>query len=215
MSGQNAEQYADYQHLGSVEMFVADYGTEDYVSLGTGEGFGYTETKTDAEGTPDNGEKPDILDYVVNQTIEATGTLWCYKLDLIAKMRGGIDKLVTDANTGRTTLSTGGFGKQNNVVIKAVQKTKVFASAADVTRWVTTPTTAPVSFVEGDPIIKVLEVVIFKGKTTSGESITYTNDKDGNPILKYPFTFMGREDNAIVDGTGNLFHREEYVVLPA
>ena len=57
--GQNAEQYAEAQRLGSVEIFASDYSTgANEISLGIGEGFSYTENITALDGRPDNGEKP-------------------------------------------------------------------------------------------------------------------------------------------------------------
>ena len=214
--GQNATQYGESQYIGSVTMFAAPVATPTvFTELGIGEAFGYTENRTPLDGTPDNGEKPIALDGDADATIDFNGTLWTYKLSLIALMRGGIDSLVVDPVSGETTLSSGGLSAQSSVVVKAVQKTRSFATAADVLRWVTTPTGSTLTFVEGDPIIRVLTWIGFKTLCTSGEAVTFTNDKDGNPILKYPFTFTGTSDPLIVDGTGNLFSRAETVEEPS
>lgn len=214
--GQNAEQYAEAQRLGSVEIFASDYSTgANEISLGIGEGFSYTENITALDGRPDNGEKPISLTGVAEQTAEVSGTLWTLDLSVINYLRGGIDDYVVSATTGATTLSTGGLSAQLPRIIKAVNKTEAYATADDVTRWVTTPSAPTVSFVEGDKILRVVTTTFFKANFTAGEAITYTADQDANPIMKYPFTMTAEEDSAITDGTGNLFSRVETVELPA
>jgi len=214
--GQNATQYGESQHLGSVTMFVAPYATPTvFTELGIGEGFSYAETITPLDGTPDNGEKPDALYGVAEQTAEISGTLWSQNLSVINIMRGGIDSLTVSATTGVTTFGTGGLSAQKPVLVKVVQKTKSFATATDVTRWITTPIAETVVFALGDPIVRVMTTTFFKTTLTSGENLTYTNDKDGNPILKYPFTMSAKSDPTVSAVTGNLFQRVESVELPA
>ena len=130
-------------------------------------------------------------------------------------LRGGIDDLVVSGTTGVTTFSTGGLSAQLPVRMKVVQRTQSYATADDITRWITTPSAETVTFALGDKIVRVMTTTFFKTSLTSGENITYTADKDGNPILKYPFTMSARSDDAIIDGTGNLFERVESVELPA
>ena len=187
--GQNAEQYAEAQRLGSVEIFASDYSTgANEISLGIGEGFSYTENITALDGRPDNGEKPISLTGVAEQTAEVSGTLWTLDLSVINYLRGGIDDYVVSATTGATTLSTGGLSAQLPRIIKAVNKTEAYATADDVTRWVTTPSAPTVSFVAGDKIVRVVTTTFFKANFTAGEAITYTADQDATPIMKYPFT---------------------------
>ncbi len=213
--GQNATQYAEAQRLGSVEMFVADYGSSEFMSLGIGEGFSYAEGLTPLDGTPDNGVKPVGLDGIASQDVSVSGTLWTQNLAVVQKMRGGIDVLTTSATTGVRRLGTGGLTAQKSVIIKAVNKTAAFATALDVTDWVTNPSAETVTFAEGDAIVRVMTTVFHKTVFEAGENISYTSDKDGNPLIKYPFTMKGSEDQAITDGSGNLFYREESVELPS
>lgn len=213
--GQNAEQNYENQRLGSVEVFVADYGDTVFISAGIGEGFAYTENITPLDGRPDNGVKPDVLRGAAEQTAEVTGTLWTYDLDVIEKLRGGLDVKTVDAVTGETKLATGGIVTQESRIIKLVNKSPAIATAADVTRWVTTPTTPTVSFAEGDRIVRVMTTTFYKTNFTAGENITYTADQDANPIMKYPFTMTAEEDETITAGDGNLFERVETVELPA
>lgn len=214
--GQNAEQYAEAQRLGSVELFASDYSTgANEVSLGIGEGFSYTENITPLDGRPDNGTKPLALTGVAEQSATVAGSLWTVDLEVLNKLRGGIDDYVVDATTGAKTLSTGGFTAQTPLVITAVNKTAAFATAKDVLDFVTTPSASTVTFVEGDKILRVLTTTFFKTNFTSGENISYTSDQDGNSIMKYPFTMTAEEDDTIVDGTGNLFSRVETIELPA
>lgn len=213
--GQSAEQYEEAQRLGSVEMFVSEYGDTNFTSLGVGEGFGYSENITPLDGSPDNGVKPRALKGISNQSADVNGTLWTVNLELIAKIRGEIDTYTVSAETGEKTLATGGFSAQKEVIIKAVNKTEAFATAKDVLDWVTTPSAPTVSFVEGDKIIRVLTTTFYKCNFAAGEAITYTSDKDGNPIMKYPFSMKAEEDDTIAGGTANLFKRVETVELPA
>ena len=214
--GQNATQYGESQHLGSVRMYVAPYATPTvFTELGIGEGFNYAETITPLDGTPDNGEKPDALYGVADQTVEIGGTLWSYNFSVVNIMRGGIDSLTVSATTGVTTFGTGGLSAQKPVVVKTIQKTNSFATALDVTRWVTAPSAETVTFALGDPIVRVITTTFFKTVLTSGEQITYTSDTDGNPIVKYPFTMSGKSDPLGSAVTGNLFQREESVELPS
>jgi hypothetical protein len=198
--GQNAEQYQEDQRLGSVEMFISDYGETTFTSLGIGEGFAYAENITPLDGTPDNGVKPVALDGVADQDVDVSGTLWTYKLSLISQLRGEIDAFTTSATTGERRLGSGGNVAQKAVIIKAVNKTEAFATAQDVLDWVTTPSAPTVSFALGDKILRVMTTTFFKTTFQTGENITYTADKDGNPIMKYPFTMKGDEDSTIVDG---------------
>lgn len=213
--GQNAEQYAEAQRLGSVEMFVSDYGDTTYASLGIGEGFGYSENITPLDGTPDNGVKPVSLDGISDQDVDVSGTLWTQNLALISQLRGEIDDYTVSTTTGERKLATGGKTAQKPVIIKAVNKTEAFATAQDVLDWVTTPSAPTVSFVLGDKIIRVMTTIFYKATFSTGEAITYTSDKDGNPIIKYPFTMKAEEDSTIATGTANLFERVETVELPA
>jgi hypothetical protein len=213
--GQGAEQYTEDQRLGSVEMFISDYGDTSFTSLGIGESFAYAENITPLDGTPDNGVKPIALDGIADQDIDVSGTLWTYKLSLISQLRGEIDDFTTSAVTGERRLGSGGKVAQKAVIIKAVNKTEAFATAQDVADWVTTPSANPVTFALGDKILRVMTTTFFKTVFQTGENITYTADKDGNPIMKYPFTMKGDEDATITDGSGNLFERVETVEVPA
>lgn len=213
--GQNATQYKEAQHIGSVTMSVSAYTDGvTFTELGIGEAFAYQEALTSLEGQPDNGERPDILIGVASQTAEITGTLWTQEWDNIKLMRGDIDVKTVDAVTGVTTYSTGGLSAQVPVVVKAVQKTVRAATAADVTRWVTTPTTPTVSFVAGDSVEFITTFTFYKCNYTGGENIAPPSDEETNPIIKYPFAFAAIEDSARSDGD-KLFVREESVALPA
>jgi hypothetical protein len=170
--GQDAEQYQEDQRLGSVEMFISDYGETTFTSLGIGEGFSYAENITPLDGTPDNGVKPVSLDGVADQDVDVSGTLWTYKLSLISQLRGEIDAFTTDAVTGARRLGSGGKSAQKAVIIKAVNKTEAFATAQDVADWVTAPSAAPVTFALGDKIIRVMTTTFFKTTFQTGENIT-------------------------------------------
>lgn len=211
---QNATQYKEAQHIGSVVLSISDYGETTYTELGIGEGFAYQETFTALDGRPDNGTKPDILNGIAEQMVEFTGTLWTLNWANIVKMRGNIDTVTTDAVTGETTNATGGAATQDNVIVKAVQTTTRKATAVDVLRWVTTPSSPTVTFVEGDTVRFITTFNFFKCTLTSGENIAPPSDQEVNSMIKYPFTFKAEEDNSLSDGE-NLFNRVESVALPA
>ena len=215
MGSQNATQYKEAQHIGSAVISISAYSDGvTFTDLGIAEAVAYAETITSLEGQPDNGEVPDILLGVANQTAEVTGTLWTQEWDNIKLMRGDIDIKTTDAVTGVTTLSTGGISAQNPVVVKFAQTTTRPATAADVLRWVTTPTGATVSFVEGDSVEFITTNTFYKATFTGGENIAPPADTDTTPIIKYPFVFSSIEDSTRTDGD-KLFIREESVALPA
>lgn len=212
--GQNATQYTEAQHIGSVVMSVSPYGSSSFTDLGIGEAFAFTETLTSLTGEPDNGETPDILQGVSNQTAEITGTLWTLQWDNIKLLRGDIDEKTTSATDGVTTYSTGGCSAQGKVIVKATQTTKRAATAADVSRWVTTPTTPIFTFAEGDLVNFITSWTFYKCNYTGGENITFPPDTDATPIIKYPFSFSAVEDSTRAD-KDKLFIREETVADPA
>ncbi len=214
MGSQNATQYKEAQHIGSVVMSISPYGASTFTDLGIGEGFAFQETIESLSGDPDNGEQPDILIGVAKQSAEVTGTLWTLEWDNIKAMRGDIDIKTTSATTGVTTFSTGGKSAQANVIVKAVQTTTRAATAADVLRWVTTPSAETVTFVVGDSVEFITSWTFYKCNYTGGENIAPPADTDGTPIIKYPFTFASIEDSARTDGD-KLFIREESVALPS
>jgi len=212
--GQSATQYKEAQHIGSVVLSISDYGASSFTDLGIGEGFAYTEAITSLEGDPDNGEQPDILLGVAKQSAEITGSLWTLKWDNIKQMRGDIDVKTVSATTGVTTYSTGGLSAQLPVIVQAVQTTRRPATAADVLRWVTTPSAETVTFVEGDSVNFITSFTFHKCTFTGGENIAPPADTDTTPIIKYPFVFSAIEDSTATDGN-KLFIREESVALPA
>lgn len=215
MGSQNAAQYKEAQHIGSATISISAYSDGvTFTDLGIAEAVAYAETITSLEGQPDNGERPDILIGVANQTAEVTGTLWTQVWDNIKLMRGDIDIKTTNAVTGVTTYSTGGKSAQNPIVVKFTQITTRPATAADVLRWVTTPTTAPVAFVAGDSVEFITTNTFYKATFTGGENIAPPADTDTTPIIKYPFVFSCIEDYTRTDGD-KLFIREESVALPA
>ncbi|MCP4986045.1 MAG: hypothetical protein GY928_08235 [Colwellia sp.] len=212
--GQNATQYKEAQHIGSIVLSVSAYGGSTFTDLGIGKGFAYTEAMTALTGTPDNGEQPEILIGVANQTAEITGTLWTQVWDNIKLLRGDIDVKTVSGTTGVTTYSTGGLSAQTPVIMKAVQTTRRAATADDVTRWVTTPTAETVTFAEGDSVNFLTTFTFYKCNFTSGENIAPPADSDATPIIEYPFTMTAIEDSARTDGD-KLFIREESVALPS
>lgn len=215
MGSQNALQYKEAQHIGSAKISVSAYTDGvTFTDLGIAEGVAYQETITSLEGTPDNGEQPDILIGVANQTAEITATLWTQVWDNIKLLRGDIDLKTTSATTGVTTYSTGGVSAQVPVVVKFTQTTTRPATADDVTRWVTTPSAPAVSFVAGDSVEFITTTTFYKTNFTGGENIAPPADSDTTPIIKYPFTMSAIEDSSRSDGD-KLFIREESVALPA
>lgn len=215
MGSQNATQYKESQHIGSALISISAYSDGvSFTDLGIAEAVAYAETITSLEGQPDNGEIPDILIGVASQAAEVTGTLWTLKWDNIKLMRGDIDVKTESATTGVTTYSTGGLSAQLPVVIKFTQTTTRPATAADVLRWVTTPSAPAVSFVVGDSVEFITTTKFYKANYTGGENIAPPADTDTTPIIKYPFTFSSIEDSTRSDGD-KLFIREESVALPA
>lgn len=215
MGSQNATQYKEAQHIGSAVISISAYSDGvSFTDLGIAEAVAYQETLTSLEGEPDNGEQPDILIGVSNQTSEITGTLWTLEWDNIKLMRGDIDVKTTSATTGVTTYSTGGLSAQEPLVVKFTQTTTRPATANDVTRWVTTPSAPAVSFVAGDSVEFITTTTFYKARYTGGENIAPPADTDTTPIIKYPFTLSALEDSSRSDGD-KLFIREESVALPA
>jgi len=212
--GQSATQYKEAQHIGSVVMSISAYGASSFTDLGIGKGFGYTEAITSLSGDPDNGEEPDILQGVSKQSAEIRGSLWTQVWDNIKQMRGDIDVKIVSATTGVTTYSTGGLSAQNSVIVKAVQTTRRNATAADVLRWVTTPSAETVTFAVGASVKFITTTTFYKCNYTGGETQDPPADTEENPIIEYPFTFRAIEDSTRTDGD-KLFIREESVALPA
>jgi len=212
--GQSATQYKEAQHIGSVVMSISAYGASSFTDLGIGEGFAYQEAITSLEGDPDNGEQPDILIGIAKQSAEISGSLWTQDWDNIKQMRGDIDVKTVSATTGVTTYTTGGLSAQNSVIVRAVQTTRRNATAADVLRWITTPTTETVTFALGASVNFITTFDFHKCHFTGGENIAPPADTDTTPIIKYPFTFSAIEDSTATDGN-KLFSREESVALPA
>jgi len=85
---------------------------------------------------PDNGEEPDLLIGVANQSAEVSGELWTLEWDNIKQMRGDIDVKTTSATDGSETYSTGGLSAQAKVIVRAEQRTRRAATAADVLKYV-------------------------------------------------------------------------------
>jgi hypothetical protein len=215
MGSQNATQYKEAQHIGSAVVSISAYSDGvSFTDLGIAEAVAYAETITSLEGQPDNGEVPDILLGVANQTAEVTGTLWTQEWDNIKLMRGDIDVKTVSGTTGVTTFSTGGISAQLPIVVKFAQTTTRPATADDVDRWVTTPSAETVTFVEGDSVQFITTTTFYKATFTGGENITPPADTDTTPIIKYPFVFSSIEDSTRTDGD-KLFIREESVALPA
>jgi len=215
MGSQNATQYKEAQHIGSAVVSISAYSDGvSFTDLGIAEAVAYAETITSLAGQPDNGEIPDILIGVSNQTAEVTGTLWTQEWDNIKLMRGDIDVKTVSATTGVTTLSTGGISAQNPIVVKFAQTTTRPATADDVNRWVTVPSAETVIFIEGDSVQFITTTTFYKATYTGGENITPPADIDTTPIIKYPFVFSSIEDSTRTDGD-KLFIREESVALPA
>ena len=212
--GQSATQYKEAQHIGSVVMSISAYGASSFTDLGIGEGFAYQEAITSLEGDPDNGEQPDILIGIAKQSAEISGSLWTQDWDNIKQMRGDIDVKTVSATTGVTTYTTGGLSAQNSVIVRAVQTTRRNATAADVLRWITTPTTETVTFALGASVNFITTFDFHKCHFTGGENIAPPADTDTTPVIKYPFTFSAIEDSTSTDGN-KLFSREESVALPA
>lgn len=212
--GQNATQYKEAQRIGSVKLLISDYGASSYTDLGIGAGFAFQETIENLSGTPDNGEEPDLLIGVAKQTAEISGELWTLEWDNVKKMRGDIDIKTTSAVDGSEVYTTGGLSAQNKVIIRAEQRTTRAATAADVLKYVTTPTTPIFTFVEGDSVTFLTTWEFYKCNYTGGENIAPPADTDAESIIKYPFTFAAVEDSTRTDGD-KLFKRTLTVEDPS
>lgn len=194
MSRQNATQYKEAQHIGSVKLYISDYGEETFTDLGIGEAFAFAETITSLTGEPDNGEMPDILIGVAKQSASITGTLWTLNWDNIKQMRGDIDVKTTSAVDGSEEYTTGGKSSQSQVILKAEQITTRAATADDVTKYVTDPSSPVFTFAAGDEINIVTSWQFHKCNFTGGENIAPPADTNTTPMIKYPFTFQAVED---------------------
>jgi hypothetical protein len=121
-------------------------------------------------------------------------------------MRGNIDLKTTSAVDGSEIYTTGGLSAQSKVIVRAEQRTRRPATAADVLKYVTTPSVPIFTFVVGDDVIFLTTWEFHKCNFTGGETIAPPADTDTTPIIEYPFTFAAVEDSTKSDGN-KLFSR--------
>jgi len=212
--GQNATQYKEAQRIGSVKLLISDYGASSYTDLGIGKGFAFQETINSLSGEPDNGEQPDILIGIAKQTAEITGTLWTQEWDNIKQMRGDIDVKTTSAVDGSEVYTTGGLSAQSNVIVRAEQRTTRAATANDVLKYVTTPSSPVFTFGVGDSVTFLTTWEFHKCNYTGGENVAPPADTDETSIIEYPFAFSSIEDSTRSDGD-KLFSRTLTVEDPS
>jgi hypothetical protein len=82
---------------GSVKMEISLNGGSSFTDLGVGDAFAYTENVTKLDQTPDNGQTPETLEGISEQTINVSGNLWEYDLQKLKNLRGGIDNFTSTA----------------------------------------------------------------------------------------------------------------------
>lgn len=166
---------------------VTDHTTAVWVEVGYCDSPAFTEEITPLEGSPSNGTKPDINTGIAMQKVALTYELWSLDPTNVVALRGGIDKLVTDAN-GARSVYTGGGSTQVPIMMRYSNRWKDVATAADVAQY-----SDPV-LVEGDPIYRETKFVFFKTNTTAGMAVTGKNDDDADRAMRFPMAMEAIED---------------------
>lgn len=167
---------------------VADHTAAVWVEVGYCDNPSFSEEITPLEGSPSNGAKPDINTGIAGQKVGLTFELWSLDPTNIIALRGGIDKLVTDATTGNRTVYTGGGSTQTSIMMRYTNRWKDVATADDVTRYVLEDLT------EGDPVYRDTSFVFFKTNVTAGMAVTSKADDDADKAMRFPVGMDAIED---------------------
>jgi hypothetical protein len=107
---------------GSVKMEISLNGGSSFTDLGVGDAFAYTENVTKLDQTPDNGQTPETLEGISEQTINVSGNLWEYDLQKLKNLRGGIDNFTSTAagtiSGANQVISSGDWAFDNAILIQ-------------------------------------------------------------------------------------------------
>ena len=195
---QSTDILKEYQVKGSFKVeyapYVTDHTTAAWVDVGMCDNPSFVETIEFLEGNASNAAKPDINTGVGKQSLAIGFEPWMYDVTNDMLLRGGIDTLVTDAETataGMTEVYTGGKTDITPFMIRFSNRTISKATAADLTQYTGTDYTG---ITAGDAIYRELTVIGFKCTPTAGTSLIGKKDDDVDSAQRFAKTFEGLED---------------------